>query len=278
MSKLNADGMKQVNDAETSRMQELSELCAKKFSIHNKKQIADLKKYLDEFKFATYQMYLFQGFSSGLTLFGTTPTSVITKLLGARIVIYFLPIPEFIKIITTLTIGLSILSSVLKNFNMTNYFNQLVQMQQLYNWCLKGGKADYDGRDNNEILNLPEVQEMIRILAPLCTPLFMQAWPDSQNKQTSIYHTARNIGTGIYHTFFSASQEASDQLKILQRDVEEGKMELSAFQASLQAIEYFTTDKRFRELMAQKVGIPINFVNNIVSQTSEIINLRPKMS
>lgn len=52
----------------------------------------------------------------------------------------------------------------------------------------KNGQQKYDGTDNTAILTNPDIQRLIKLIAPLCTTEFMLAWKkvseDEQPKST----------------------------------------------------------------------------------------------
>jgi hypothetical protein len=270
MSKLNSSGMKQLENAKIAQVQELANLIKQPFKANNTDQVTALKKYVEEFKLTTYQMYLYQGFGAGLTVWNNSPTTAFATWLGSWTVIHFSPFPEFINTVTTFFMCFGIAGCLLQKFNTTDFYNQFKDMQILYNWCLKGNKEVYDDRNNNDALRCPEVQEMIKILAPLCPPEFMQAWPKitaEQNEQNGIRQTMWNVGSYMYNRIFQSPLETIDNIKLLQIKIETDQMELNKFDATVEALRYFTTDERFKELMLAKVHGPLNFVKNLIPQS-----------
>ncbi|RUR19632.1 hypothetical protein ELY21_03275 [Legionella sp. km535] len=241
MGKLNAGGMAALETERAKRNDELRSLVSSPFDSGNLEQLNALKKYINDFEYSVNQMYVYQALSNGLKAWG-----------GSFIVARFLPIPDFINPILSACLYFGVAGFILERFSISDFYNQLNEMKQLYNWCLKGGNTHYDERiDNTQGLLNPDIQRMIQLMAPLCTTEFMMAWPNEAERAeepTGYISNAISIGYSFMSSPFSLFSKSplpsGDQrikLHDLKISVETRKLDLNAYTGFKQAIDYFMT-------------------------------------
>lgn len=270
MSKLTAEGIEQIRQEKSIRKANLNQFMSQPFAPSNEEQLKILRKYSNEFEFTLNQMYLFQAMSTGITAWGSS------WLVGM-----LLPIPEFANYILSSFLYLGITGYILQKFNTTDFYNQLEEMKALYNWALKDGSDSYDGKtDNIEKLNTPEIQHMIKLMAPLCSLEFMQAWPKITEKHEvkTGFRAVYDVGQQLYGRFFSTTPEPSDKLKPLQTMVETGALSINTMEGLEQAIRYFTTSTYCRELFKGKLQQPLEQLKGMLPELVTSAFSHPKIS
>ncbi|HAU1181590.1 TPA: hypothetical protein JBI17_02330 [Legionella pneumophila] len=264
MGKVNAVGMAEVGVERANRKEALRVLTSSPFNLDNKEHTQALEKYIKQFELSVNQMYLYQAMSTALTAWG-----------GSWIVGMFLPIPEFANHLLAACLYLGATGYILESFSMTDFYEQLEEMKVLYNWCLKNNKENYSTDiDNTNSLLYPDIQHMIKLMAPLCPTDFMIAWPKevkTAETQSGILSNTLSIGYSIVSTPFSlfstASKPSQDQvqrIKDLKVQVETRGLDLGVFAGFEQAIKYFATNSDFRDLLKAKLTQPVNSVKSML--------------
>ena len=259
MGKLSNSKMMEIEQQRAKRKEELRVLTATPFDVTKKKQIKDLKKYLDKFELSVNQMYLYQSLSSGLTAW-----------FGARAIGLFLPIPDFITYFLTASLYFGVAGYVLETFSMTDFYEQLTELKEIYNWCLKGGSPDYSSdRDNTDNLDHPEIQRMVKLIAPLCSTDFMLAWPKESTSEEpkGTWSSVLYSGYTAASSFFSSSGKPGvnlNRIHELKVGVETRGFDVGVFNGFEQSIRYFVTNPDFRKLMNSIVNQPLDTVKNIL--------------
>jgi hypothetical protein len=236
--------MAAVENKKKNREHSLQKLTSIPFDAKNQAQINSLKSYLSEFEFCVSQMYLYQAMSTGLTAWG-----------GSWIVGFFLPIPDFAKYFLTAGLYLGISGYVLEQFSTNDFYDQLKEMKTLYNWCLKAGQLNYQpSKDNSDQLALPEIQRMIKLMAPLCPKEDLIAWPVEVSRERE---ATSSIGY-LFNTLSKLSKapksnEKEQSIRQLKLDIERDKFQLGVYDAFTQAMGYFATTE-FRTLLTAKTS------------------------
>lgn len=260
MGKINVDKMSKVEMERTIKSQKLTKLTSDKFDLNNKEHNSALKIYVDNFELSVNQMYLFQSLSSGLTAWS-----------GTWILGFILPIPEFAKHLLTAALYFGAAGYILERFNMTDFYEQLTEMKDIYNWCLRS--KDIKESEINDILSSPDMIRMIKLMAPFCTKEFMIAWPKvtdfKENNKGSIA-SILNTGWAVVsygYSFFSAAPKVKidhSHIEELKTGVEMGSFDVGVFNGFEQSIKYFATNPEFRELLASKLKNPLETATNLL--------------
>lgn len=256
--------MAEVAAARAKRAETLRKLTAEPFDLKNKTHVKALKEYTDQFELSSNQMYLYQALSTGLTAYS-----------GSWLVGFFLPIPEFANYFLTGFLYLGIAGLILERFSMTDFYEQLDEMRTIYNWCLKGGNANYGSDiDNTDNLAYPDTQRMVKLMAPLCSTDFMLAWPrvvEQTEKSNGMVSNALSWGYSVWtatSSFFSTAPKTNqDQLmriRELKSNVETRSLDVGVFAGFEQAIKYFVTDTEFRNILKEKLSQPIQSVKEYI--------------
>lgn len=253
MGKLTVEGMAAVEKNKRERAEALTLLTSKNFNPKDEEQLASIRKYINNFEYNANLIYLYQGMSTGLTAWG-----------GAWLLGLLLPVPEFAKYFLSMFLYCGAAGYILQNFSLEDFHNQLDEMKTIYNWCLKSGQHKYDGTDNSQALSNPDIQRLIKLIAPLCTTEFMLAWkPVSEAEQPK--STIWNSISSVY-SFFTAPTPTVDQNRLLdlQASVERRELDVGVFKGVESAIRYFATDPHFRELLTSKVKQPVEQIKGML--------------
>lgn len=258
MSKVNAMGMDEIKKEREEHEANLQRFMSQPFNPSNKEQLDTLKKRIDDFEFTLNQMYLFQGMNTGLQAWGIFTT-----------VRMLLPLPEFANYFLSAFLYLGAAGFILQKFSTTDFYNELQEMKEIYNWALKDGKDLYDGKTNNaEKLNTTEIQRLITLLAPLCSLPFMLAWPKvtAEEEVKTGFSAVFAVGQSLYGRFFSSAPEVSDKLKPLQIQVETEALSINALAGFEQSLRYFATSPYCRDLLKAKIQQPVEYVKGIIPE------------
>ncbi|WP_133135336.1 hypothetical protein [Legionella rowbothamii] len=258
MGKVNAMGMEEIKREREEHEANLQRFVSQPFNPSNKEQLEALKKRIDDFEFTLNQMYLFQGMNTGLQAWGIFTT-----------VRMLLPLPEFANYILSAFLYLGAAGYILQKFSTTDFYNELQEMKEIYNWALKDGKDIYDGKTNNtEKLNTPEVQRLITLLTPLCSLQFMLAWPKvtAEEEVKTGFSAVFAVGQSLYGRFFASAPEVSDKLKPLQIQVETEALSINALAGFEQSLRYFATSPYCRDLLKAKIQQPMEYVKGIIPE------------
>lgn len=254
MGKLTVEGMADVEKAKEDRANALKELISKPFNLNDDKQQATFRKYINDFEYNANLSYLFQGMYPGRkTWYGSWL---------ARLV---LPLPEFAHYLLTMFICVEATGYILQNFSISDFHSQLEEMKTIYNWCLKNKQITYDGStDNTTTLSNPDVQRMIKLMAPLCPTKFMLAWKNV----TAEEETKTSIWGSVYNTYsyFTAPKPTVDlnRLQDLKASVERRELDVGIYKGVENAVRYFATDTHFREFLITQVQRPVDQIKSML--------------
>ncbi|KTD05161.1 hypothetical protein OQJ19_15735 [Fluoribacter gormanii] len=253
MGTLTVDGMTAVEKSKKDRAEALKALTSKPYNVNDDEQQAALKKYINDFEYHANLMYLFQGMSTGLTAWG-----------GSWLAGFLLPIPEFANYFLSMFLYCGAAGYILQNFSLADFHSQLDEMKTIYNWCLKKNQTEYDGVDNTNILSNPDIQRMIKLMAPLCSTEFMLVWKNV----TATEETKTSIWSSLYNAYslFSSSKSDVDlnRLQDLKASVERRELDVGVYKGVEGAIRYFATDTHFRELLMAKVKQPVDQIRDML--------------
>jgi hypothetical protein len=242
VSKLNVAGMAAIETEKAKRTEKIRTLISDPFDYTNEKQINSLKQVIDNFEYNVNQMYIYQALTNGIIAWGAS-------FLFARI----LPIPDIVNSLLNACFVLGLAGHLLEKYSITDFHAQLSEMKQLYNWCLKNGSTNYNEHDadnTNNLLN-PQIQRMIKLIAPLCSTEFMLAWPretahTEQNNGyiSSVFSFGYSVVSAPLSLFSKSTQPSGDQqlqLRELKASIETRKLDLNDYTGFKQAIDYFMT-------------------------------------
>lgn len=255
MGKINWVGIAEIEAKSRVRRTLLAELTSVSFNLDNTTHIHAIKQYTDEFELAVNQMYLAQALHEALYLWG------ILWMLG-----YLLPIPEFIISTISTFIYFGIAALLFEKYNSTDFSLQVQDMRLLYNWCLKNNHEVWPvSHDNTAVLSHPDVQRMIKLLAPLTSTEFMIAWTRVLATPTAVQQSAPlkiwSVGrdaVGYIGSFFgSTAQTDPDQtarIQKIKKHVESRDYDLSVTGGLDHATRYFLTHEKFRQPILTKVS------------------------
>lgn len=251
--------MAEVEAARAKRAEALRALTAAPFDLNNKTHAKALKEYTDQFELSVNEMYLYQALSTGLTAYG-----------GSWLVGFFLPVPDFVNYFLTSFLYLGVAGMILERFSMTDFYEQLAEMKTVYNWCLS---AEVENSLDN--LAYPDVQRMVKLMAPLCSTDFMQVWPKitTQTEESSnMFSNTLSWGYAAVSSaasFFSSSSSkpSQDQLariRELKVNVETRAFDVGIYTGLEQSIKYFATNTEFRTILRDKISQPIQSVKEYI--------------
>lgn len=241
MGKLIAE-LKLKETAIETRRCEIATLTSKKFEPTNVEQLNQLKKYLDHFQMSLNTMYLYRGLRMGLS-------ALVPSLIFGR----FLPDP--INYCLTTAVYFGVVGFITNSFQMTDFYNELKDIKTLYNWCLKSGKEHYDLKTPNiAAMKVPEVSYMMRLIAPVCEIEFMRAW-----------NTAIPTNNSLINIFWNEDQN-NKFIEQLKSKIEHRAFDLRSCEEFAQAIEYFSTNPKFRTLLGEQIQQVFGILKSSVSQ------------
>lgn len=258
MGKLSVSGMAAVKSDRVKRSEALRVLTSIPFDTNNAEQLAALKIYNNKFEYSVNQMYLFQALNQGLMIGG-----------GGWLLGYVLPIPDFAKYFLSMFLYAGVAGFILERFSMNDFYNDLCEMQSLYNWCFKNGEQNYSSSiDNTEKLAQSELQRLIKLIAPLCPVDFMMAWKrETMKPDENIggWSNVKALGiTALSSTFslFSSPKPGVDltRLRELKVAIETRELDVSVYRGLDQAVKYFATNTDFRDMIKENVGLLKNMV------------------
>lgn len=263
MVAISAQGMKAVQEERAKKQAVLHAMLREPFDLNNALQVEALKQYLVDFDRTTHLMYLYQAMGEGLKAWGAT------YVIGC-----ILPIPEFAKYLFTACLYIGIGGYLLKNFSMTDYYEQLEDMKMIYNWCLKQSEPVYvPGLDNTDKLANPLVQRLVRSMAPLCDVEFMLAWerqvPVKEAETggiSKVLSSGYNVVSSVFSLFAANKTPTAEINRVneLKRAVETRELDLGVVGGFKQALEYFSSNTEFRDLMKTKINEPLEKVKNMI--------------
>lgn len=242
MSKLSVSGMAAIETEKAKRIDKIRTLTSKPFDCTDEKQMNTLKQFIDNFEYNVNQMYIYQALTNGVIAWGAS-------FLFARI----LPIPDIINSLLNACLFLGLSGHLLEKYSMNDFHAQLSEMKQLYNWCLKNGNTNFNEHDtdNTNILLNPQIQRMIKLMAPLCSTEFMLAWPRETDHEeqkngyiSGVFSFGYSVVSAPFSLFSKTPQPSGDQqlqLRELKASIETRTLDLNDYTGFKQAIDYFMT-------------------------------------
>lgn len=230
MGILSAQEMAAVEKERAERKKALKTLTSQPYDPDNKAQKAALKVYMDNFEYSTNVMYVIQAMKQ------STYTSIIGWCLSA-----FLPIPDMVKSLFSTLFYVGLTGVALNNLRVESYSEQVNEMKSLYTWCFH----DY----SDHLLELPEMQRMINLLAPRCDVQFMKVWPEEKIEEANT-GWIHSLASG-YASFFGKKPVHSDKVRELKVAVQTQALDVGAIKGFEQAARYFATNTEFRKMLAE---------------------------
>lgn len=264
MNDLSASGMSAIKAARAKRSDAISALTTLPFNINNPDQLKALSAYINDFELHVNQMYLFRAMSACAKAWG-----------GSLILKTALPTPDVAHYLLNSFLYIGIAGYILQSFSMTDFYEHVNEMKQLYNWALKGNREQYaSDLDNTEGLANDDIKKLIKLIAPFCDTEFMIAWDrvstPAQQGHGGWSKTLNSGYTALCATFSFLSQtqkpstDAEYRIRQLKTDVEQRHLDLSVYNGADQAIKYFATAATFRTLMAAKLQKPLEMLGHFL--------------
>ena len=260
MTTMTAEGLQAVQIERDKRAKALDNLLAIPFDADNPELLSALTSYMNDFESSTNKMYLYQAMNEGLKAWG-----------GVWLINVVLPIPEFATSIVTACLYFGLAGYLLESFNLPNFYDELAEMKLLYNWCLKDGKEKYTNSDNSKNLAKPEIQRLVKMLAPLCSVDFMIAWTrETEKSQTQNQGwIASGISAVSSAASFFSSKPSKDLTEItnLKIAVETKGLDVGIAKGFEQAISYFTPrNPRFKDMVTEKLSETVDTARDYLPQ------------
>ncbi len=245
MEVLTAEHMQVISDEKKRNKTALKSLLQTPFDIRDSDQMQKFKQRLDHFEFSLNLSRLINSMASLLTVWGSSWLWAVA-----------LPTPDFAKILLDYALYVGLAGLALKGFSMTAFHKELGEIQQIYNWALKGGQENYmSSCDNEAVLKNPDVQRMITLLAPLCQPEFMIAWDkltDNVPSQEWAVVRAARWGASWFASPAPVDKSEDAKLEALKKQVESGELKNNLIDGLKQSLEYFVTNHYFRQMASEK--------------------------
>lgn len=275
MAELNAKKMDLIEKERELRKIKLQQLVSTPFDVNNAEHMAAIKQYSDSFELSVNLMYLYQAMSACFTVWGS-----------CWIAGLIIPMPTFITSLATATFWGGLLGFGLNKLSLNDFSEQRSEMKELYNWCFKKGKEHVEPKTNNDqLLNHPEAQRMIKLMAPWCKKEFMLAW-EPVNKTDEQTHVISNVVSAGYLalkstcSMFSASQEQinTDEINKLKKDIESRAFDLNTFKGAEQALSYFyARSAEVPKLVSSMIQVPLDMIKEQVPAViQDIACAKPK--
>lgn len=265
MGNINKDGIAQAKKLRKKNLAELIAFTSGEFNLDDKEQQLKFKKYIDEFELAVNKMYIFQYMEKGL-------------IPGLAFIIpsWLLPIPNFVNYLFTSLLYFGVAGALAKHFRMTDFLEKQQEIETIYNWCLKNKQSLYiDSIDNSKKLESPQIQRLIKLLAPLCDPKFMIAWPTTRGTWSRTINAGYSALSATFSMFSQAQTLEQQRLEDLKTKVEKEELSLNTYTGFEQAIRYFANSPDFKGLIVSQIQAPLAMVEQFVP-ASVIESFRPK--
>lgn len=233
--------MKQISAQKKQRQQALTQLMQQPFDLADREQMERLQAYLDHFEFSAHKMYLFQSMSELMKIWG-----------GSWVWGLLLPIPEFIGTFLNYTLYIGVAGLILERFSMSDFHQELSEMQQLYNWIMKEGAEVYSPAiDNSDKLRHPEIQRMIELIGPLTSPEQLIAWKKmtrEEESSASLISSTLQYAGSLFYKPAPQNSTAAAKVSALKERVEKGEMVIGVIEGLKRAAEYFASNANFKKL------------------------------
>ena len=268
MEKIDCSSMQQVENRRIERERRLNELLSTPFNPDNPEQIKALTRYNNDFESSVNLMYLYQGLSTGMTIW-----------FSSWVIGRILPIPQSINYTLASCLYLGGAAYILQQYRMTDFNEQLNEMKRIYSWV----KSSINNSSINEILGAEQIQRAIKLIAPLCSTDFIMAWAkESSNKDVplSSLYNALDIGcTSLLNPlrlFFNQHRPEPmrlERIRQLKTDVERRHFDVKIYDGFANAMSYFISSSNFKQCLEHPVDtlkqiLPSTVVDSITAWTS----------
>lgn len=228
----------------------IQDLTSKPFNIEDKKQLGALNDYLKHFEYTVHRMFLFQAMAELNKVWA-----------GSWLIKWLLPIPEFLDSLLNYGFYIGLAGLLLENFSMRNFYQELLEMQTLYNWAMKEGRPDYQYHlDNTAKMATPEIQSLMQLIAPFSDADFMIAWAkitDSDEENTISWFTpfsnAYSAGASFFNKPTDKDPSNAEKIRDLKTQIEKQDMQVGVMEGLKRAGNYFSYSPNFREIAMSEV-------------------------
>ena len=146
--------IEQINQTKTAAKNNLNKLLATPFNA-SPEQITQLNILVDDFELKVHRMLLYKCMQQAFTIWANTTVAS-----------WLLPVPEFIKSLTTTAFYMGIIGFCLKNFQIDSLAEDVEKMRLVYIWCIKD--------PNPDVLNHSSLPRLLLCLTPYCKKEFLQ--------------------------------------------------------------------------------------------------------
>jgi hypothetical protein len=217
--------MNAIEEKSKERATALSLFLAKPFNLDNSEQLKTIKKYNDDFEFALNQTYLFQAGLHGMPL----------GFIG-----YILPLPQFVTHSFAGVFWLGAASLILKCYSIKEFNEQLLEMKEIYKWC----SNNIHEIDKSKTLSNPEIQRLIKLIAPLCDTKFMVTWSPVESL------ASKQDDGWINMLWRNKPTIEANHTRELKSGVEKRSFDVGVLQGLFQAITYFSQHEIYKGMMS----------------------------
>lgn len=255
MGNLNHARISEFEANKVKESEQLRTLITNKFNLHDKNHMSALKEYINKFECTANQHYLFQSLCVGFQDW--------RLIVGAALAAVFV-VPY------SLTFYYMLLNAsgwLLERFSLDRFHNQLAEMKQIYKWCFK----DSSSANTDTLLADPEIQCLIKLIAPFTSTDFMIAWSKETtgNQEKGVVgRTVEVFGNAVSSTYNAASSlyswfNSSNKPQVINRPtmdvhtikvaVETRSFDVDTISGFKQAMSYFALNPEFRKILSTEL-------------------------
>lgn len=263
---LNPTSLAEFSAARRSARMAIENIISRPFDLKNETHLNQLKEYINNFEELQNEMYLYQGLLLGVI---AGPCWLGSMFLS------FLPIPQFLNQLLLFSTCVGIEGGLLGKFRRTDYDDELQDMKRLYNWCLKNNQTTRPpSLDNTEKLRLTEIQSLIKLLYPVCSPEFMLAWEVKPNSPPS---TIKQVIKTTLSMFSSSNPSLQEETTSSDREFKETLVKIeqkksgrkTAWEGLQQSVNYFTgPDSKIRAALSKPINASSSIINYLMTASS----------
>lgn len=247
MNQLNHEQLVAFEQKIQKQQDDITQLTANSFDVSNSEHLVALKKYINHFELNVNRMYLFRAMSIG------TET-----LLASLVITRVLPLPQAFHYLFSSCLYLGVAGHILQRLSMTDFYQEKKNIERIYNWCLKDNKSDLEITNN---MNNSDIQRLIKLLAPFCSIEQVRAWHPPQNakKNQNSWSPGYLLLSNSINLFYQQRQTSVDIGKIneIKHKVESRGYDLDVFNGLSQALQYFSGNSDFRDLLTSQFSNPL---------------------
>jgi len=258
--KLDSQGMSSLASARRSNDRKLATLLCQPYDPANKTQEQSIKEYIANFALNAHRMYLYQGLIQGIFIWAVS-----------CVVSTFLPVHDLLSCLLRGVMAIGFLTLTLYIEGRSKFSDQLDTMKKIYSWITIGASKS---NDLDNILAQPHVQEMLKLMAPLCETETLAVWSRIVEPRTgniSSWTTTLTSGVkavaSVAGMFVNPSNTFDPaQLQKLKIDVETRAFDIPALVAVKEAVQFFAS-KEGRDILCENLYQPRAFVDIVTPDT-----------